>query len=287
LGAFTQLALHRKRWPEVDLGLRVDAPRGYDAQVLPSVAAMYRLSPSITLRANGGTGYQLPDRSRNYGLVTEGVIAARQAAGTRPERSTGGTAEWTWKKPLGEHTFLFVDQTFFATHIAHPLAVSTTNGDAVLANADGTTLTRGIDNYVRVTHHHVELYLGYTYTLPQARAAGTTTLIAYTPEHRAAMTLSNEFGEHWRAGVEASWSAPQARPDGTDTRAQLFMAAMVGYHSGRWTVALNGENITDTRQTRWERVVNGSLARPVFAPLWAPIDGRVINLNVLYRFGAG
>ncbi|MFT3884691.1 MAG: TonB-dependent receptor [Flavobacteriales bacterium] len=286
VGAFAQLALHRKRWPEIDIGLRVDQPRGYDPQVLPSIAAMYKLSSTVTLRANAGTGYQLPDRSRNYGLVTEGVIASGLAPGTKPESSTGGTVEWTWKKALGEHTFLFVDQTFFATHIDHPLAVTMDgSGTAILSNARGTMLTRGIDNYVRLKHGHAELYLGYTYTLPELRAGGNTSIVAYTPKHRAAMTLSREFGEHWRAGVEASWSGRQARTDGSLTRAQPFMAAMVSYANGRWTLALNGENITDTRQTRWEDIVSGTSSRPVFAPLWAPIDGRVINLSLLFRFG--
>ncbi len=285
-GAFAQLALHRARWPEIDLGLRADQTAGHDVQILPSIAAMFKATDRFTLRANAGSGYQLPDRSRNYGLVTEGVIARGLAANTVPERSLGGTVEWTWKKPLSEHTLLFIDQTFFATQITDPLAVGlNAEGDLLLFNPGGTKLTRGIDNYIRLTQGNTELYLGYTFTLPESTANGRTSLVPYTPQHRAATTLGHEFGERWRAGVEASWSGEQERIDGTRTHDQLFMAAMVGYKSGRWNVVLNGENITDTRQTRWEEIVSESLSRPVFAPLWAPIDGRVINLSVLYHFG--
>jgi outer membrane receptor for ferrienterochelin and colicins len=286
LGAFVQLSLHRKRWPQIDFGLRTDKSRGYDPIVLPSVAAMFKVTDRLSLRANAGTGYQLPDRSRNYGTVSEGVVAARLNDGTKPELSTGGTIEWTWKKPLSEHTLLFVDQTFFATSIDHPLGVITdTEGISTLFNPPGTKLTRGIDNYIRLTHGHTELCLGYTWTLPEITTEGRTSLVSYTPQHRAATTLSHEFGEHWRAGIEASWSGQQSRTDGSLTRDQIFMAAMVGCTSGRWNVVLNGENLTDTRQTRWEEVVSGTDARPAFAPLWAPIDGRVINLSVLYHFG--
>jgi hypothetical protein len=163
----------------------------------------------------------------------------------------------------------------------------TTDGEGLstLSNMSGTKLTRGIDNYVRLTHGHTELYVGYTWTLPEVTTEGQTSLVTYTPQHRAATTLSHGFGEHWRAGVEASWSGEQSRADGSFTHDQLFMAAMVGYIGGRWNLVLNGENITDTRQTRWEEVVSGTASRPVFAPLWAPIDGRVINLSALYHFG--
>jgi outer membrane cobalamin receptor len=284
LGAFGQLALHRKRWPEIDLGLRTDAPAGYDVQMLPSIAALFKVNDRFLLRTNIGTGYQLPDRSRNYGLVYEGVIAQELAPGTKPERSVGGTVEWTWKRPIGEHTFLFIDQTFFGTLISDPLTSgSAADGTTQLTNANGNTLTRGVDNYIRIKHGHSEVYLGYTFTLPEFVANGTHQDIPYTPQHRAATTLSREFGEHWRAGIEAAWSGQQTRSDGTSTRDQLFLAGMVGYQRGAFTVVLNGENLSDTRQTRWEPIVSGSSSRPLFAPLWAPIDGRAINLSVMFR----
>ncbi len=284
VGAFTQLALHRVRWPEVDIGLRVDAPDGYDVQVLPAIAALYKLSEHFLLRANLGTGYQLPDRSRNYGLAIEGRDVRALLPGTKPERSVGGTVEWTWKHAWGEHTVLFIDQTFFATSIDAPLQPTlTAEGITALTNGSGRALTRGVDNYVRLTHGRTEVYVGYTCTLPEYMFEGSTLTIPYTPEHRAAFTLAQEFGEHWRAGIEASWSGTQLRYDGSRTRDQLFAAGMVGWHAGMFTIVLNGENLTDTRQTRWEPIVSGTSARPVFAPLWAPLDGRVINLSVMLK----
>lgn len=285
-GAFAQLALHRQHWPEIDLGVRTDMPAGFSPVVLPSVAAMYKPFPRLTLRANAGTGYQLPDLSQNYGILDDQAGATHILPGTGMERSTGGTAEWTWKLPLDPKTFLFLDQTFFLTAIQDPLTmVADAEGTPVLRNAGASMLTRGIDNYVRLRHEPFDLYLGYTWTLPEISGNGAMEVVPYTPMHRAAATLGTELGKHWRAGIEAAWSGQQRRFDGTWTRDQLFMAAMIGYHSGRWTVALNGENITDVRQTRWERIVSGTPSRPVFAPLWAPIDGRVINLSLLFHWG--
>jgi len=55
---------------------------------------------------------------------------------------------------------------------------------------------------------------------------------------------------------------------------------------GRFRPFLNGENLTDVRQGRWD-----SLLRPQRAPdgrwtvdQWAPIEGRVLNGGVRVEF---
>ncbi|MEO8588859.1 MAG: TonB-dependent receptor [Flavobacteriales bacterium] len=285
VGSYGQLALHRARWPEIQLGMRVDHNTTYGTQVLPAIAAMFHATETITLRGSAGSGYQLPDRSKGYGPVSSDATATMIADGSVAERSYGATAEWTWRKQLGEETALFVDQTFFGTLIAHPLFTQATGTDVVLGNADATRITRGIDNYVRLSLGATEVYLGYTFTLPEDVVDQQATTIMYTPLHRMATTLSHEFGEHWRAGVEAAWSGQQERGDGTRTRDQWFVAGMVGYFAGPWAFVLNGENITDTRQSNWEQVVFPPVSRPRFATLWAPLEGRAINLSVLWKFG--
>lgn len=285
-GAFGQLALHRARWPEIDLGVRIDQNADHGVQLLPAAAAFFTLAEHVTLRANVGTGYQSPDRSLGYGPVPGDDIAEGVVTGTVPERSLGGTIEWTWHRAFGEKTSLFVDQTFFATTIADPLALAAaSDGPLLLGNTDGSRFTRGVDNYVRLTHAGTELYLGYTFTLPEDVLDGHASTIPYTPLHRAATTLAHGFGEHWRAGLEASWSGAQEHGNGTRTPDQFFMAAMAGWHTGAWTFVLNGENITDTQQTG-QRVFPPP-SRPRFATPWAPIDGRVLNLSVLWKFGRG
>jgi quercetin dioxygenase-like cupin family protein len=66
--------------------------------------------------------------------------------------------------------------------------------------------------------------------------------------------------------------------------AYLFIAAMVEKRFGKkWSVVLNGENLLDYRQSRVEPLYTGSITNPTFVPLWAPIDGRVINLSVKFN----
>ena len=52
---------------------------------------------------------------------------------------------------------------------------------------------------------------------------------------------------------------------------------------GPLTFALNGENLLDYRQTRREKVVLAPFDNPTFRELWAPVEGRVVNLSLTWR----
>jgi outer membrane receptor for ferrienterochelin and colicins len=61
------------------------------------------------------------------------------------------------------------------------------------------------------------------------------------------------------------------------------MAGMVEKKIGKhFSAVLNAENILDYRQSKIETLFTGSTANPSFKPLWAPIEGRVINLSLRY-----
>ena len=96
-----------------------------------------------------------------------------------------------------------------------------------------------------------------------------------------AFTLVKELGETWRIGVEGSYNGYQYRQDASRTPRYFFMAGLIerkiGKHIG---IVLNGENLLDYRQSKNEALFTGSITNPSFVPLWAPIDGRVINLAV-------
>jgi len=48
----------------------------------------------------------------------------------------------------------------------------------------------------------------------------------------------------------------------------------------KYSLFLNFENFTDTRQTRFEPIYTGSLQNPVFRDIYAPLDGFIINGGV-------
>jgi iron complex outermembrane receptor protein len=44
-----------------------------------------------------------------------------------------------------------------------------------------------------------------------------------------------------------------------------------------FSVFINFENITDTRQTRFDTIYTGSIDSPSFRDIYAPLDGFVVN----------
>jgi hypothetical protein len=63
-----------------------------------------------------------------------------------------------------------------------------------------------------------------------------------------------------------------------------MMALMMRYNAGRFSFVLNGENLLDYRQSKQQPVVFPPYNNPSFPELWAPLDGRVINLSVQFKW---
>jgi iron complex outermembrane receptor protein/outer membrane receptor for ferrienterochelin and colicins len=82
-------------------------------------------------------------------------------------------------------------------------------------------------------------------------------------------------------GLEASYNGGQYRDGEQKTPDYLFLASSIMHAIGKhWQVVLNGENLLDYRQSSVEPLYFGSRNNPMFRPLWAPIDGRVINVSL-------
>lgn len=67
----------------------------------------------------------------------------------------------------------------------------------------------------------------------------------------------------------------------TDYSKKLFQ--VIQYNAGKVTFVLNGENPLDFRQKKYGRIYDGTINNPLFHKLWAPIDGRVINLSIKWK----
>jgi hypothetical protein len=50
-----------------------------------------------------------------------------------------------------------------------------------------------------------------------------------------------------------------------------------------FSVFLNFENFTDTRQTKFGRIYSGPITSPVFQDIYAPVDGFVVNGGIKIR----
>ena len=45
----------------------------------------------------------------------------------------------------------------------------------------------------------------------------------------------------------------------------------------RFSLFINFENFTDTRQTRFDSIYTGTITHPIFRDIYTPLDGFVVN----------
>lgn len=51
----------------------------------------------------------------------------------------------------------------------------------------------------------------------------------------------------------------------------------------KFSLYINFENFTDTRQTRFDSIYTGTRQNPVFRDIYAPLDGFIINAGLKIR----
>jgi iron complex outermembrane receptor protein len=45
-------------------------------------------------------------------------------------------------------------------------------------------------------------------------------------------------------------------------------------------IFINGENLTDQRQSRWAPIYTGPMANPTFKDIYTPLEGVVVNAGI-------
>ena len=274
----------------VQAGLRLDHHNQYGNFLLPRLGLLYRFTEQVTARLNGGLGYRVPVPYVNE-LDERDYPQVQPLIGLHAERSTGLNGDVNYQRTFSPTVTLTLNQGFFYTRINDPLILSepTAGSGAGLSplywfNAARPVVSQGTETYVRLRADATELYLGYVFTYARRRYDAVNPNVELAARHKLAAVATQELSERWAAGIEASYTGRQYLSDGRQTPGYPIVAALVRYHQGPLILVLNGENLFDYRQTRREAVVLGSRLNPDFPQLWAPVEGRVINLSATVRF---
>ncbi|CAN5749839.1 hypothetical protein BH10BAC2_BH10BAC2_06870 [soil metagenome] len=285
LGVFIQDTWKLLENTKLEAGLRVDHHNDYGNFVLPRIALFHHFNESWGTRLGFGMGYKTPNpltpQIKDYDIYNIKPIAANVTA----EKSIGANVEVNYKKEFGDENSFFINHAFFITNINDPvIATEDITGNISFANQQKAIVTKGFDTYIQMELHPWELYLGYTYTNAERKYLQQNQFMLLTPRNRLAFVVAYEIEHQWRFGLEGSYTGYQYREDFSKTPGYFFMAAMMEKKSGpKWSVVLNCENILDERQSKYESLYTGSVTNPSFKPLWAPIDGRVVNLSVRFK----
>ena len=285
LGVFIQNVLTINENIIVESGLRGDYLSEFGFELLPRVSAMFNITPNLTTRIGGGFGYKPPtifteeaERRQFRNLLPISVINSRN------ERSKGLNWDINYKTTIGDLGISF-NQLFFYTKLAHPLVLTNAAGNKVdFENADGYLDTKGMETNLRLTYADLKLFVGYTYTDANTHFDNLKQWIPLTARHRLNNVLMYEIEDKLKLGLEAYYFSKQRLSDGSFGKSYWITGFMAEKLWEKWSLFINFENFSNTRQSRFDTVFTGSVVDPVFKDIYAPVDGFVVNGGVKIGF---
>jgi iron complex outermembrane receptor protein len=180
--------------------------------------------------------------------------------------------------------------TGFSSRIENALVVER-DDEYVLRNLDGITTNRGVELLATFRRAPVAVTGSYTFVRSREREEGEVRDVALTPRHSAGVVAMVESEAWGRVGLEVYYTGRQrleADPRRTTSEPYVIVGLLGERHiaGGRYSLFLNGENLTNVRQSHWDPLVRP--ARAVdgrwTVDAWAPLEGRVVNGGIRVRF---
>jgi outer membrane receptor for ferrienterochelin and colicins len=268
----------------VEAGFRLDAVRDYGTFALPRVSLLYKFTDRLSSRLTFGLGYKAPSifTEEAETRLFENVLPIGN--GLKAEKSRGGTFDVNYRGAIGEKFSYSFNQMFFYTEIEDPLVLLPgANGTFSFANADRSIRTAGFETNVRAAYDIVKLFAGYTFTDAKAGYLPGNRILPLTPKSKLNSALLFEKEENFKTGIEAYYTSSQILSDRFQTRPYWVLGIFGEKNFGKFSLFINAENITDTRQSRFGQVVFPPFANPTFAEIYTHTEGRVFNGGIKIR----
>jgi iron complex outermembrane receptor protein len=275
----------------LESGLRTDYSPDYGLFPLPRVSLMFKPHRNFSGRIGGGLGYKLPT------LFTEEaeVLAFREIPGINPdiilpERSFGGNLDLNYHGVMGEHFSININQLVYFTWLRDALVLeeNLVTGLPQYINASQGLSSMGLESNVKLGYRDFKLFLQYAFNDVRLRYLPGDPQKPYTPRHSAGAVLMYEKEGSWRIGYELYYTGTQMRPDNLNMTDDYFiMGVMALREFRRFSLFINFENFTDTRQSKFEDMVYPPLSDPSFPFVYAPTDGFVFNGGIILKLMGG
>lgn len=277
-GLFVQNAWTVSEKFVLEAGLRGDYVKEYSFELLPRLSAMIKVLPNLTTRIGGGFGYKTPtifteeaERMHFKNLLPVDINQSKN------ERSIGGNWDINYRTNIGDIGVSF-NHLFFYTRLNDPLVRINTPGGAVqFINSTGHLDTKGMETNLRLLYGDFKLFIGYTYTDANTHFNSNKEWLPLTARHRLNNVLMYEKDEKWKLGLEAYYFSMQRLNDGGVGRDYWITGFMGERVWEKFSLYINFENFTDTRQSRFDTIYMGTLDNPIFRDIYAPVEGFVIN----------
>jgi iron complex outermembrane receptor protein/outer membrane receptor for ferrienterochelin and colicins len=200
------------------------------------------------------------------------------------ERSRGGTLDLNYRNTIGEKFSYSLNQMFFYTEIEYPLVLLDAPGGTFrFANADGLVRSRGFETNARLSYDIVKLFAAYTFIHAKADYLAGNRTLPLTPKSRINSALLFEKEASFKTGFEAYYTSSQFLTNGFRTKPFWTLGVFGEKTFGKYSLFINAENITDTRQGRFTQVVFPPHQMPTFAEIYTHTEGRIFNGGIKIR----
>ncbi len=283
-GGYAQDSFNLTGKLSIEAGLRIDHLAGHGWFPLPRVSALYRFSCHLSSRFSFGLGYTAPSifTEEAETLLFRNVLPIEKTLSA--ERSRGGTLDLNYRNNIGEKFSYAINQMFFDTEIKDPLVLLPFAGGAFrFENAAQSIRSKGFETNVRLSYDFIKLFAGYTFTDAKAKYLPGNQTLPLTPRSRINSSLLFEKEDNFKAGIEAYYTSRQFLNSGFRTRPYWILGLFGEKWLGKYSLFINAENITDTRQGRYTQVVFPPHQNPSFGEIYVPTEGRVFNGGIKIR----
>jgi iron complex outermembrane receptor protein len=279
-GVFAQDDITIAPWLSVSASARVDVQNRYGTFFSPRASALLRWS-GWTSRLSAGQGFFAPspltEETEAAGL-TRLIIPAPLAA----ER--GRTASFDLSRAIGPTSYTV---TLFSSRVSHPLYVERDTRYRLVSLPEPAT-NLGAEFLGTYRKAPFAATVSYTWVRPRETVEGRATDSPLTPRHSFGSTVMWET-EKWKVGAECYYTGRQRleeNPYRDWSEPYTSFGLLAERRFGPVRLFVNAENLGNVRQTKWNPLLrpNRGADGRWTADAWAPLDGRVLNGGIRFRF---
>jgi len=270
---------------KLESGLRTDLVQYFNTFyskteffILPRISALFKFDDKWSSRIGGGLGYKTPT------LFTEQTETFQYQNllplnNVEAEKSYGGTADVNFKTSIGTDWMLSFNQMFFYTRITNStILLQDKNGFFHFENTRQPVQSLGFETNAKIIFkEYFKLFAGYTFTNAKADYLPVIQNIRLLPKNKLNLALLYEKERNFKIGLEGYFTDKQYLYNNLETNPFWEFGFMAEKVFGKISIFINAENFTDTRQSKYKSVVNGSHLNPTFDDIWTHTEGRTFN----------
>jgi outer membrane receptor for ferrienterochelin and colicins len=267
-------------------GARLDYHKNYGLIFIPKISLKYDLNENIFSRVSLGTGYRRPTifDSESESLLYQNILPISESV--HPEKSVNVNLDIDYRVVLPHELMISMNQAFFFTSIKDPVLLDSGANTQYryYSNFSGYNYSSGAESNFRINYERMNLFLAYTYTNSYYKFPEKKEETTFNPSHRLIANAMYEIEGVFKAGIEAFFLSRQYVGNGEYGRAYWLFGFIIEKNIEHFSFILNCENATNVMQSNFGQTVLPPRESPKFLPLYAPIDGIMLNFLIKYNY---